>query len=240
MVAVGPGTDPLYGVLSVKCLFEAVPGSSVWMLPSCGLHSVMLVLLSRTTITAPRFGARPKAAAREQSDEPFAFLQNAVAALFIDPPTRHGTAPVAALGEHRGASPRDLSPQPSYPALMCLILHMTDTRTATDPRGARRGARSSAPQPCIRLDHTGVRTMKQPFASTTGLRGGGSILVDGAKARVCLGLPPPRIILGADYPGRVIGAEALKSLLNLVMRIISSREVRRRANLTCGPEATPR
>jgi hypothetical protein len=240
MVAVAPGTDPLYGVLSVKCLFEAVPGS-VWMLPSCGLRSIMLVLLSWTTITAPRFGARPKAAAREQSDEPFCLPPKRGSSSIHRSAARHGTAPVAALGEHRGASPRDLSPQPCYPALMCLILHMTDTRTATDPRGARRGARSSAPQPCIRLDHTGVRTMKQPFASTTGLRGGGSILADGAKARVCLGLPPPRIILGADYPGRVIGAEALKSLLNLVMRIISSREVRHRAEPhLCGPDATAR
>jgi hypothetical protein len=42
--------------------------------------------------------------------------------------------------------------------------------------------------------------MKQSFASATGFRGGGPILVDGAKARVRRGVPPPQIVLGMDHP----------------------------------------
>src|SRR3954447_21565084 len=114
-------------------------------------------------------------------------------------------------------------------------------RTAADPRGARRGARSTALQPCIRLDPLGVRTMKQSFASATGLRGGGSILADGTKARVALGLPPPRIVLGVDHPGRVVGTEALEDLLTPVRRIMPSDEARRRAGPhRSEPDATAR
>jgi hypothetical protein len=58
--------------------------------------------------------------------------------------------------------------------------------------------------------------MKQSFASATGLRGGGPILVDGAKARVRPGLPPPRIVLGTGHLGRVAGTEALEGLLTLI------------------------
>jgi len=38
-----------------------------------------------------------------------------------------------------------------------------------------------APQPCIRLDPRGVRTMKQPFASAARLQGGGHILPTASK-----------------------------------------------------------
>ena len=42
--------------------------------------------------------------------------------------------------------------------------------------------------------------MKQSFASTAGLRGGGPILTNGAMTMFWLGSPPPRIMSG--QPGR--------------------------------------
>ena len=83
--------------------------------------------------------------------------------------------------------------------------------------------------------------MKQSFASATGLRGGGPILADGAKAGVALGLPPPRIVLGVDHPNRVTGTEALEGLLTCVRRLMPVGEARHRAGLhRCGPDATAR
>ena len=61
------------------------------------------------------------------------------------------------------------------------------------------------------------------------LRGGGSILADGAKARVRPGLPPPRIVLGVNHPGRVVGTEGLEGLLTPMRRIMPSGAARRRA-----------
>ena len=63
---------------------------------------------------------------------------------------------------------------------------------ATPPCRSRRGVAKRtegsppwranlAPQPCIRLDPRGVRTMKQPFASAARLRGGGHILPTALK-----------------------------------------------------------
>jgi hypothetical protein len=48
-------------------------------------------------------------------------------------------------------------------------------------------ARSIAPRPCIRLDPCWTRTMKQPFASTARLRGGGPILPTASKPWSCSG-----------------------------------------------------
>jgi len=56
-----------------------------------------------------------------------------------------------------------------------------------DPRGARHWARSIAPRPCIRLDPCWIRTMKQSFASTARLRGGGPILPTASKPWSCSG-----------------------------------------------------
>ena len=79
--------------------------------------------------------------------------------------------------------------------------------------------------------------MKQSFASATGLRGGGPILVDGAKARVRPGLPPPRIVLGTDHLGRVAGTEALEGLLTPIeSRRLAQRDAAR--DLT-GLDQTP-
>ena len=48
-------------------------------------------------------------------------------------------------------------------------------------------ARSIAPRPCIRLDPCWTRTMKQSFASTARLRGGGPILPTASKPWSCSG-----------------------------------------------------
>jgi hypothetical protein len=40
--------------------------------------------------------------------------------------------------------------------------------------------------------------MMQPCASAAKLRGGGSILKDGAEAMVVVGAPPPRIVIGSS------------------------------------------
>src|ERR1700757_2426497 len=48
-------------------------------------------------------------------------------------------------------------------------------------------ARSIAPRPCIRLDPRWTRTMKQSFASTARLRGGGPILPTASKPWSCSG-----------------------------------------------------
>jgi hypothetical protein len=60
-------------------------------------------------------------------------------------------------------------------------------RRRDDPRGARHWAQGIAPQPCIRLDPRWTRTMKQPFASTARLRGGGPILQTASKPGFCSG-----------------------------------------------------
>jgi hypothetical protein len=83
--------------------------------------------------------------------------------------------------------------------------------------------------------------MKQSFASATGLRGGGPILEDGAKARVRPGLPSPRIVLGTDHLGRVAGTESLEVLLTPMRRIMPFGATRRRAGPhRSGPDATVR
>jgi hypothetical protein len=132
--------------------------------------------------------------------------------------------------------------QPSPVSLIsCVPSSIQRMPTAADPRGARRDARNTALQPCIRLDLPEVRTMKQSFASATGLRGGGPILADGAKARVRPGLPPPRIVLGVDHPNQVVGTEALEGLLTRVRRLMPAGEAQRRAGPhRCGPDATVR
>src|SRR5215468_11260883 len=56
-----------------------------------------------------------------------------------------------------------------------------------DPRGARPLAQSIALRPCIRLDPCWTRTMKQSFASTARLRGGGPILPTASKPWSCSG-----------------------------------------------------
>ena len=142
-------------------------------------------------------------------------------------------------GKHRGwpIAGDDRSRLLCQPGLIRPVLHLRGANR-TDPRGARRGARSTAPQPCIRLDPLGVRTMKQSFASATGLRGGGPILDDGARARGRLGLPPPRIVLGADHPGRVVGTEARWFVLTPTIWIMPADAARRRAApRRCGPGA---
>ena len=64
-----------------------------------------------------------------------------------------------------------------------------------DPREARLLARC-APQPCIRLSRHRPETMKQSFASTARLRGGGPILGTAIKTMAVFGSPPPRIVIG--------------------------------------------
>ena len=200
----------------------------------------MLVLLSWTTITAPRFRARPKAAAREQSDEPFCLPPRRGSSSIDRSAARHGTAPVAALGEHRGASPR--GPIAPSPVILHSCVHPpydgyeNSNRPEGSPswRAELRAATLYSVGPHWGPDHATIRF-------DAGLRGGGSILADGAKARVLSRIAATSDHSRSDYPGRVIGAEALKSLLNLVMRIISSREVRHRAEPhPCGPDATAR
>ena len=56
-----------------------------------------------------------------------------------------------------------------------------------DPREARLLARC-APQPCIRLSRHRLETMKQSFASTARLRGGGPILGTASIPWLCSGL----------------------------------------------------
>ena len=56
----------------------------------------------------------------------------------------------------------------------------------TEPRGARQRTRSFAPQACIR-SIVQQPTMKQSFASTARLRGGGPILPTASKPWSCSG-----------------------------------------------------
>src|SRR3974390_2311307 len=49
-------------------------------------------------------------------------------------------------------------------------------RVANEPRGPP-GRANLAPQPCIRLDPCGVRTMKKPFASAARLRAAGTFFL---------------------------------------------------------------
>jgi len=86
-----------------------------------------------------------------------------------------------ATPEHRGNCPGlpCLRYQPIIPATSfrhCNSISDVSIGVANEPRGARRGARSIAPQPCMRLDPWRVRTMKQSYASAARLRGGGPIL----------------------------------------------------------------
>ena len=77
---------------------------------------------------------------------------------------------------------------------------MSGISVSTNQEGSKRSEESLpvranlAPQPCIRLDPLGGRTMKQLCASAEGLRGGGPILTDGSVTVFWPGSPPPRIV----------------------------------------------
>src|SRR6516165_10441515 len=73
-----------------------------------------------------------------------------------------------------------------------------------DPREARLLARC-APQPCIRLSRHRPETMKQSFASTARLRGGGPILGTAINTMAVFGSPPPRIVIGSLSAGAETG-----------------------------------
>ena len=84
-------------------------------------------------------------------------------------------------------------------------LRIVQSNSKNEPRGARHARESIAPQPCIRLDPRGVRTMKQSFASAARLRGGGPILTNGIEDHV-----PARVTATSDRH-RPAGAKARRA-----------------------------
>lgn len=66
--------------------------------------------------------------------------------------------------------------RPTEPSPLATGAYATDGASNLDPRGARCRVQRIAPQPCIRLGPLRTWTMKQPFASSARLRGGGHIL----------------------------------------------------------------